>query len=211
MIILSGVTAVMCAESPTGGKGVSYLPLSYRKAWPTHTVPEYPCCRPTQPVHRAPLSLDTSTKTSFQKIFPTPFSQFCSQRAQRHNADKQLWVLSTPPPTLSCLSELPRVSSYQKLFRSQDTTAICKWLKKLKLNRNPIELKITVDYSRIGWGVWGEDREEKHSNKSRYYTTYSMEHLFFIMFIKELLSKTSNYPNLKHIRFFWCKILTKRN
>lgn len=56
-----------------------------------------------------------------------------------------------PPPTLSCLSELPRVSSYQKLFRSQDTTAICKWLKKLKLNRNPIELKITVDYYCIGW------------------------------------------------------------
>lgn len=153
MIILSGVTAVLCAENPTGGKWVSYLPLSYRKAWPTHTVPDYLCCRPTQPAHRAPLSLDTSTKTSFQKIFPIPFSQFCSQRAQRHNTDKQLWVLSVPPPppTLSCLSELPRVSSYQKLFRSQDTTAICKWLKKLKLNRNPIELKITVDYYCIGW------------------------------------------------------------
>lgn len=98
MIILSGVTAVLCAENPTGGKWVSYLPLSYRKAWPTHTVPDYLCCRPTQPVHRAPLSLDTSTKTSFQKIFPIPFSQFCSQRAQRHNTDKQLWVLSPPPP-----------------------------------------------------------------------------------------------------------------
>lgn len=32
MIILSGVTAVLCAENPMGGKRVSYLPLSCKKA-----------------------------------------------------------------------------------------------------------------------------------------------------------------------------------
>lgn len=75
------------------------------------------------------------------------------------------WV-PPPPPTLSCLSELPRVSSYQKLFRSQDTTAICKWLKKLNLNRNPIELKITVDYSHIGccWGGRGTGKKSTVTN-----------------------------------------------
>lgn len=51
-----------------------------------------------------PLGFDASTKFSFREMFAVPPSQFCSWRAQRHNADEELWVLnwsplpSLPPP-----------------------------------------------------------------------------------------------------------------
>lgn len=61
-----------------------------------------------------------------------------------------------------------------------------------------MKLKITVDNSHIGLVRQGT----KHISKPRYYATYPMEYLFLIMFIRELLSKTPNYPNLKHIRLF---------
>ena len=114
--ILSGVTAVLCAENPLGGTWGFYLLLSCRKACPANMVPEHPHCRPMAPCPQLWSSLTWTTepwhqyKTQFAKaicytilsVLLSAESSTAAQRCTEAPRGQTAVGADHPPSSLQC-------------------------------------------------------------------------------------------------------------